>query len=183
MDKHDDCRERSAEQRDTKKQVLWKSLISHCHRKMKHATLWRHFSMWLFVFMSVCEYLIVHHDSVSCRGVKALEHTPVLTNCAVCESYLWLLCCSHQPWCIFEIEKKSFVYRVLFCTNLQGALPRYWNNKPNTRDQLLLHQRWTEIHRCARAGLSSCPCWRMGWQKFCWAPIIPGSQLMTLELI
>lgn len=121
MDKHDDCRERSAEQRDTKKQVLWKSLISHCHRKVKHATLWRHFSMWLFVFMSVCEYLIVHHDSVSCRGVKALEHTPVLTNCAVCESYLWLLCCSHQPWCIFEIGKKALfteyssaqIYKVL----------------------------------------------------------------------
>lgn len=110
MDKHDDCRERSAEQRDTKKQVLWKSLISHCHKKVKHATLWRHFSMWLFVFMSVCEYLIVHHDSVSCRGVKALEHTPVLTNCAVCESYLWLLCCSHQPWCIFEIEKKKALF-------------------------------------------------------------------------
>lgn len=108
MDKHDECRERSAEQRDTKKQVLWKSLISHCHRKVKHATLWRHFSMWLFVFMSVCEYLIVHHDSVSCRGVKALEHTPVLTNCAVCESYLWLLCCSHQPWCIFEAASLCF---------------------------------------------------------------------------
>lgn len=98
-----------------------KSLISHCDKKVKHATLWRHFSMWLFFFMSVCEYLIVHHDSVSCRGVKALEQTPVLTNCAVCESYLWLLCCSHQPWCILGIEKKALfteyssaqIYKVL----------------------------------------------------------------------
>lgn len=183
MDKLDDYRERSAEQRHQETSALcfqgkgkvWSVTATRRWSMRPYEGI---FSMWLFFCMSVSEYLIVHHDSVSCRGVKGLEHTPVLTNCAVCESYLWLLCCPHQPWCIFEIGgKKSFFY-----TNLQRTLPRYWNNKPNTRDQLLLHQWWTEIHRCARAGLSSCPCWRMGWQKFCSAPIIPGNQLITLEL-